>query len=73
MTTPDRLSDILKELDGITQDEIIDGRKARNELIQRAAKQGNTNACMSEELDRFALGFGYDSVYDKTLEEEDLY
>lgn len=70
---PQTLSDLNLELDGLTADDVIEGRKARQQLIAAAARRGNRTCQMSMNLDSLARQYGVDVNYSEDLDEEDMY
>ena len=69
---PQRLSDIDINVHGFTVQDVIEGRKARNELIRDAANHGNRICLESERLFAEAKQFGVDVTYDEDLDDEDI-
>jgi len=69
---PEKLSDIDINVHGFTSDDVIQGRKARNEMIREAAIRGNELCIQSEWLDAQARSMGLDITYDEDLDDLDL-
>ena len=72
--SPMQLSDIDPRVDGVTQDEIVENRIARDELIARVARRGDPICQEAEALAAIALKMGCygGSPWDEDLEEDDL-
>lgn len=67
---PSRLSDIDINVDGCTQDDIIENRKAGNALVKAAAARGSRIAQASLGLDALARSYGIDSTYSEELDDD---
>jgi hypothetical protein len=69
---PEKLSDININVHGFTADDVIEGRKARNELIRDAALRGCRICIESEWLHAEARMMGIDVTYNEELDDDDL-
>jgi len=72
MNHEERLSDIDINVHGCTQEDIINNRKAGNELVRQAAIRGNKIAQATEWLVAEARAYGIDSTYDEELDDFDV-
>jgi len=68
----EKLNDIDINVHGFTQQDVIDGRIARNELIREGALRGDRIYLMSEWLHSEAKAMGIDVTYNEDLDEDDL-
>lgn len=69
---PQKLSDIDVNVHGFTASDVIEGRKARNEMIREGANKGSRICLESERLFAEAKQFGIDVTYNEDLDDEDI-